>query len=413
MSEELSGRRLIYAQVAWVVFAAVLTGLYVVSQVAAFRQMENLSLPPATVLGLEAMGVSVKFYETFNYLLQWPNVLAWGVIALLIFLRKSNDRGALIVSAMMVGLGVAGTIPVWHAFTTAYPDWWWIVILGAFVGNVCLYSFFLVFPTGRYFPRWTLGLALVLSVYNILNAYGFALPPSAAALGKRLEWLFPVFVVTALAGFLIPIYRYRRVSTPVERQQTKWVVFSIVVAVILFAATAATVFLIPGSVPDEDISFVTVFVQPIGWATFFLLPPIAIAISILRYRLWDIDVIIRKTLLYSVLTALLALVYFGGVVLLQRLVGALTGVEQSPLAVVISTLAIAALFVPLRKRIQAFIDRRFYRRKYDAQQVLARFAVTARDETNLESLTWELVRVVQETVQPEDVRVWLKGDTRN
>ena len=140
--------------------------------------------------------------------------------------------------------------------------------------------------------------------------------------------------------------------------------------------------------------------------------PVAMSIAILHYRLYNIDVLINGTLVYGTLTALLALVYFGGVTAIQAIFRALTGQEQQPqLAVVVATLAIAALFNPLRRRIQSFIDRRFYRRKYDAAKTLEGFSAKLRDETDLEALNAELVGVVTETMQPAHVSLWLRPDT--
>jgi len=407
------GRRPTAARAAWIAFALILTALQVASQVAAFRQSHTPVLTPTQLQGLHAMGLNIGFYGLWKFVLQLPNPLLWSGLGLLIFWRRSADRGALVVSAMMVGIGMAASIPAWQAFVAAYPGWVWLVPIAALIGNVCINSFFFVFPTGRYVPRWTVGLAVALAMFNVLNSYDFALPASLVLLGKNLSWAFPLFIVAAIGGYILgPVYRYR-VSTPLERQQIKFVVFTIILAMALFAAAASTAFLVPGGDQNKDISFVTVFVQPIGWLAALQLIPIAIMLSILRYRLFDIDLIVRRTLVYSALTALLALVYFGSVVLLQRLVGALTGAEQSSLAVVVSTLVIAALFAPLRRRIQDGIDRRFFRKKYDAQQVLAQFAVTARDETDLDALTGELARVVQETLQPEGVSVWLRETGRD
>jgi hypothetical protein len=137
--------------------------------------------------------------------------------------------------------------------------------------------------------------------------------------------------------------------------------------------------------------------------------PIAIGIAVLRYRLYNIDQIINRTLVYGTLTAMLLALYFGGIVVLQRIFVLLTG-EKSTVAVVASTLAIAALFVPLRRRIQSFIDRRFYRKKYDARKTLEAFSAKLRDETDLEALNSELVGVVRETMQPAHVSLWLRSD---
>jgi hypothetical protein len=141
--------------------------------------------------------------------------------------------------------------------------------------------------------------------------------------------------------------------------------------------------------------------------------PVAVAFDVLKYRLYNIDLIINRTLVYGALTATLALIYFGGVATVQIIFRALTGQEQQPqLAVVVSTLVIAALFNPLRKRIQAFIDRRFYRRKYDAAKTLEAFSAKLRDETDLDALNAELVGVVRETMQPAHVSLWLRPDTK-
>jgi hypothetical protein len=188
--------------------------------------------------------------------------------------------------------------------------------------------------------------------------------------------------------------RFRQAGQ-VERNQIKWLFW----AAAVFAATYIPTFLFSSFTDAESW-------WNILWLLGMLTIPIAVAMAILRYGLYDIDVIIRKTVQYGVVTAVLALVYFGTIILLQSLVGQATG-EQSPIIIVLSTLLIAALFTPLRRRVQDAVDRRFFRKKYNAQQVLDQFAQTARDETDMEKLTATLLTVVQETMQPEKVSLWL------
>ena len=205
-------------------------------------------------------------------------------------------------------------------------------------------------------------------------------------------WSWTGWLTVLFGGVAAQIYRYRRVANPAEQKQTRWVLFGMgAMAIFILSLLAYTAILgdaTIGTPADPDFFRRFVFLSVLNLTFEFIY--LSIGMAILRSKLFDIDVIIRKTLVYGALTALLALVYFGGVVLLQRLFGSLTGPvlgEQSPLAVVVSTLAIAALFTPLRRRIQDTIDRRFFRKKYDSQRVLAQFAVTARDETDLDALT--------------------------
>jgi hypothetical protein len=190
------------------------------------------------------------------------------------------------------------------------------------------------------------------------------------------------------------VSRFRR-SAGEERQQLKWFTYAVSVMVVVFSAWLSLAVL--GLVEASALTF--------ALPMFGL--PVAVGIAILRHRLYDIDVIINRTLVYGTLTALLALFYFGSVVVLQRLLAPLIGGNEQ-IVVVASTLAIAALFQPLRRRIQSIIDRRFYRRKYDAAKTLQAFSARLREETDLTHLSDELITVVQDTLQPASISLWLR-----
>jgi hypothetical protein len=203
-----------------------------------------------------------------------------------------------------------------------------------------------------------------------------------------------LFAATILSAASL-VFRFRRASG-VERQQIKWFTY----AAVLVGAYVVLNFFISGLLN-------TLFSTAVGLALCA-----AVGIAILRYRLYDIDIIINRTLVYGSLTVSLALLYFGGVTATQALSRAITGQHEQPqLAIVVSTLVIAALFTPLRRRIQSFIDRRFYRSKYDARKTLADFSVKLREETDLDALNDELVGVVRETMQPAHVSLWLRPET--
>jgi hypothetical protein len=367
-------------------------------------------------------------------LLSWPLFTTLGL--LIVFYRPHNRIGWLCLTVGVAGAstetatyyvacGLLGGIALPRVDLAA----WFSYAIAPIALLLPMFILLpLVFPDGHFLsPRWrraTLFIVVVIAVAQIAvalqpdfrhdNGFGTSypldnplgrLPATWSSLGARAVNL------AAIAGALLAVtsmvVRFRR-SRGDERQQLKWFAYflgTVVALQLLFFELLGPLLVsaAPGRAiiaPLEAGYGLTVSVVFIGF-------PVMIGITVFKYRLYDIDIIIRRTLQYTIVSALLALVYAGSVTMIQRFMTTITG-ARSPLAIVVSTLFIAALFNPVRRRVQTFIDRRFYREKVDAQRALAQFASTARKEVSMELLTAELTGVIQETMQPETVSIWLK-----
>jgi MFS family permease len=294
----------------------------------------------------------------------------------------------------------------------------WHTGVGWALTPVTIFFIVLLFPTGRRLTRrwrWVVAFGLGVAIYTVIVSSfgrgwepfeaGWFLANPLAILPEATLYDIPLYelplpflpVIFALLCALSLIIRYRRAGI-VERKQIKWFLFAGSLFVLILPLNLV-IYLLELENVSSDLSNL---LFTIGVLAF----PLAIGIAILRYNLFDIDLIIRKTLIYSISTATLALVYFGVIIVLQSVFEVVSG-QQSAVSIVISTLIIAALFAPLRRRVQDFIDRRFYRRRYDAEKTLVNFGQFVRDETDLEALTAELLRVTEETMQPEQATLWL------
>ena len=365
---QLTGRALTIARLVWVTLTLLVAGLYIWA-----LRLGDLS------------GDDIPF----NILMP----LGYFAIGLFIFWRKSDDLMGLLTSFMLIFFGPYGLSGA-NLIISEQPGWETIGAVMVSIGSVVIFFFLFLFPNGRFVPSWTRWFTYVASILMVISLFAPI-------------WSLPIIVMLLVIaiGLISQVYRYMRVSTLTQRQQTKWVLIGL--SGTLFVPLWWLLLGTPLSTQMPGFQLLGSII-PINYAfaLLALIFPLTIAFSILRYRLWDIDLLIRRTLVYGALTLLLVMVYFGSVVLLQQAFRALTG-QDSPIVIVISTLAIAALFSPLRRRVQNTIDRRFYRRKYDAQQALAAFAATARDEVELAQLAAELIQVVDETMQPSHTSLWL------
>jgi len=392
-----------------VVFALTL-GLFFASIPAHYAAIVS---PPGSDFGseavrasLEASGRSIQFYAVCQLSISIVSTVVWVAIAVVIFWRRADNWIALFASLSLITFGAFSLPPSLPTLADQSFAAWLPINLLALVGTVALYTFYLLFPTGRFVPRWTVWAVVFFAAHEV---FYWLFPKSIFNIASSSPSLdFAVLTTFACIAIGSQLYRYRYVSSPAERQQTKWVVFGLVSAGL---GTVAFELSIPGS-PLGQFGPLLALALDAGLFGSLVLIPLSIGVAIVYDRLWDIDIVIRRTLVYGILTATLALVYFGGVAVTEAIFRALTSQEQQPqLAVVVSTLVIAALFNPLRQRIKSFIDRRFYRRKYDARKTLEAFSATLNQETDLDALSEDLVTVVRGTMQPTHVSLWLRPET--
>ncbi len=365
-------------------------------------------LSPAELEILHGLGLSAGAYAAFVVAWTYTPLFVDIIIASIIFQRCEDDSVALWISLMLVGVGAG--MPFLGGITDFPPPWQTAAHFARALGVLLLLAIFYIFPDGRLVPRWA---GWVVGLWAVWMAAWLVVPEAPWGLLDATGAFTPIGLLAMLLGFgtgiSAQIYRYRHISTPIQRQQGKLFAFGFGATFFGYVLAVAPYYLAAGvREPGWPYLLYGLVYVPLVTRAAFMVIPLIIGFAMLRYRLWDIDLIIRRTLIYGVLTSALALTYAAIVITLQPALGAITGQRQSALSTVISTLAIAALFGPLRGAVQHGIDRRFYRQKYDAARALAVFSSTVAEEVEVQRVSERLVQVVGETLQPAHVTLWLK-----
>jgi hypothetical protein len=405
------GRWLLLARVGWGALVVLTLAIFFASLPVYLAQLQTnclgthgtgcsyLQLTPEQVRALNGIGLSTGDYAASLAALTLTSVVVCLVVSTLIVWRRSDDRMALLVALMLVTMGPI--IATGSVSATSSP---------LQVPNECLYFLtlallvlvFSLFPTGQFVPRWTRWTVVVSLAVQVPYIFFPHAPFTLTINADPISYLVFVGELALLA--IVQLYRYRRVSSPLQRQQTKWVVFGFAVPITVFVGGTLLYQIFPALVEPSSLYPVAFNVV----STFLLLfIPLSFGFAMLRSRLWEIDVLINRTLVYGSLTVILTGIYVGLVIGLSALLRSIIS-HDSGVAIVLSTLAIYWLFGPLRRRIQRIIDRRFYRSKYDAAKIVEAFSATLRSEVDLDQLREQLLAVVQETMQPAHVSLWLR-----
>ena len=401
---------LLLIRIVWSVLAVLVIAVFIASALTYFHYEMQQSLTREAVVGQDT---NPPAHFRIGYAIAFDSLTALVFIftATAIFWRGSNDRMAILVSTALLSLGVAIS-PTLDTLQQILPAWQIPVLIVQLTGFGLILFVFYLFPNGQFVPHWARILALVWVGWGIawfafptisldiesmpvwLRVLAFVIAPetdifSRAQYYLRLSSFLLMLLCWLGSGVLAQIYRFVRVSNPLQKQQTKWVVFGLTAAVIGYFGFQIPLSLIPVIRHPGQINILYQMVgKPISTAL-LLLAPLSIMLSLMRYRLWDIDPIIQRTLVYGGLTAGLGVFYIAAVFILQRIFEAITG-QESDLAIILSTLAIWALFQPLRRRIQSLIDRAFYRETVDFRRAFTNFAREIRTIIELP----ELLRVL-------------------
>lgn len=406
----LHGRQLALARLLWLTTALGTISVFLVGFIARYQELKQvcydtsgecerfMRLTPEGVLNLQQIGLTAHVYALYVTLMIVLFYLVSWCIAGLVFWKRSDNWAALLVGMFLLAFGDSSPLA---ALSLQYPAWVLPTTLVQLLNGVSAVVFY-VFPNGQFVPRWTRWMAVVWCLYISTSTL---FPDSIVDIETWPAWLFvPLWICLMFSFVVAQSVRYRRVSTFHERQQTKWVVLGFAGSITAFFAFVMLGVAIPSL---QQSGSVLSLISHTVYVLILLFIPVSFGIAILRYRLYDIDVIIRRTLIYGFLSTLLLLFYFGSIIVLQALLGPVVG-NEAELITVISTLSIAALFGPMRRSIQSIIDRRFYRRNYNAARTLEAFGTRLRDETGLSVLTDDILTVVHDTLQPQHASVWIK-----
>ncbi|MDE3229130.1 MAG: hypothetical protein KGO05_04555 [Chloroflexota bacterium] len=402
----LNGGLLLLARTLWIALAAIQL-LSFASTVPGYFSLADHPCASNCALTLQerhilsGAGIAPQSYVLTLLALKALSVLVAAIMATLLFVRRSRAWLALVAAYVILIIPPSTALDLGPAVTTSAQMTAFRLPLVADIAlgsiqSAAILGLFLLFPSGRFIPRWTWLLLVGFLIYQETYAV-WAATQNALALG----WI--VFFVAVTVNIA---YRYRRVSSPLERQQTKWVIAGFVVFM-----SVSLAFWLPPFTPLGATIYTPM--SHIVYTLCLMIMPLTFFIAIQRYRLYDIDVLIRRTLIYGAVSVILAATYaivVSGAQFLLLRVGGQRG-SASQLTIVVTTLLIAALFLPLRQRIQRLVDRRFYRRHYDAERTLARFGASLRNYVDLDQITAELAEVVDDTMQPAHVSLWLRGNT--